>query len=75
MDHTTILGVIGASIVLVAFLLNQAGKINAESKWYDALNAFGSLILVIYAVLLNSAPFVLLNVVWMAVSVTGLVKK
>ena len=75
METTTLIGIIGAGIILIAFLLNQAGKMTAESKWYDAINATGSFILVVYAVLLNSAPFVILNVVWLLVSAHGLFKR
>jgi hypothetical protein len=75
MQYTTLIGIAGASIILVAFLLNQAGKMNAQSKWYDAINAIGSLVLIVYAILLDSVPFVLLNTVWMIVSVKGLLQR
>ncbi len=75
MDHITIHGITGAFVILFAFMLNQLGKINAESKWYDAINAVGSLLLIVYAVFLNSVPFVILNTVWFVISVMGLFKK
>ena len=75
MDHITILGITGAFVILFAFMLNQLGKINAESRWYDSINAVGSLLLIVYAVFLNSVPFVILNTVWFVISVMGLFKK
>lgn len=75
MDYVTTLGAVGAGIILIGFLLIQTGKVTAESKLYDGLNALGSLLLVVYAILLDSVPFLILNVVWLLVSVKGLTKK
>jgi len=72
MDYVTVLGVFGAGIILVGFLLNQAGKLTADSWRYDAINVIGSVLLLVYSVLLGSVPFVILNVVWLVVSVKGL---
>jgi hypothetical protein len=74
MDYTTLVGLVGASIILVGFLLNQTGRLNADSLLYDVLNAVGSLVLIYYAVLLDSYPFVVLNAVWLIVSAHGLYK-
>ncbi len=63
-----------AEIILVGFLLNQAGKLTVDSWRYDAINAVGSVLLVVYSVLLGSVPFVILNVVWLVVSIKGLVQ-
>jgi hypothetical protein len=74
MDIPTVIGVFGASTILIGFLLNQLGKVTTESRLYDGLNVLGSLLLIIYAVLLVSYPFIILNVVWLVVSIQGLVK-
>jgi hypothetical protein len=74
MDLSTIVGVVGATIILVSFLLNQFGKWSAESRSYDLANAIGSIILVSYAVLLGSVPFMILNSVWFVVSFRDVVK-
>jgi len=73
-DSVTYIGVIGASIILIAFFLNQTNKLTVESRWYDGLNAFGSGLLLVYAVLLVSYPFIILNIVWLMVSLHGLYK-
>ena len=72
MDYITLVGVVGAGTILVGFLLNQTGKVTAQSWSYDAINVLGSLLLVVYAYLLGSYPFVVLNVVWLVVSARGL---
>ena len=74
MDYTTLIGIVGASVILVGFLLNQTGKVTAQSWSYDAVNVLGSLLLLIYAYLLGSVPFLILNVVWLLVSAKGVLK-
>lgn len=73
MDSTTIVGVIGAFIILVTFMLNQSGKLSIESRSYDIANAAGSFILIAYAFMLNSIPFIILNGVWFVVSLKDVV--
>jgi len=75
MDTITLVGIIGATLILLAFLLNQTGKITATSRYYEGINAVGSLFLVVYALLLNSVPFFILNIVWLLMSLRGLLKK
>ncbi len=68
MDITLIIGITGTSLILIAFFLNQMGKWSADNMKYDLLNGVGSLLMVIYAVLLDSIPFLILNAVWALVS-------
>jgi hypothetical protein len=75
MNLETIIGVAGASLILIAFVLNQFGKWSKDSFSYDLVNASGSLLLIVYAYLLVSYPFMILNGVWFLVSVRDLVGK
>ena len=72
MDITTSIGIVGATIVLVGFTLNQFGKISVDSKIYDSMNVVGPLFLIYYAYLLESYPFLILNTVWAAASLWSL---
>lgn len=65
---TTIIGTTGALIILVFFVLNQFRKVDSDSVWYDLANLIGSCLLVAYAYLLSSIPFLILNLVWALVS-------
>ncbi len=60
----TAIGAIGAGIILTFFILNETHKISADSMWYDLGNFLGSSLLVLYAYLLGSIPFLILNAVW-----------
>ena len=57
-------GVTGSSLILIAFFLNLFKIITVESKTYLLLNILGSGLMIYYAYLLNSIPFLILNIVW-----------
>jgi uncharacterized membrane protein YdcZ (DUF606 family) len=68
MNTTTLIGTSGALIVLIAFILNQIKKWKEDYLIYDVFNFIGSLLLVIYAIILSSYPFLVLNFIWAALS-------
>lgn len=74
MDITTNIGVFGASVVLLGFILNQFNVLSTQSRRYDILNIVGPVVLVVYALMLSSMPFVILNVVWALTSACSLYK-
>jgi hypothetical protein len=73
MEYITILGLIGASSILLSFGMNQAGKWSRDDFVYDAVNAFGALILTIYSYLISSYPFMVLNIVWFLIAAKDLI--
>jgi len=64
-----LIGFTGMSLILFAFVMNQINKWKNDSLIYDAFNAVGGLLMMIYALMLNSYPFLILNGVWTIVSV------
>ena len=70
---TNIIGIIGAAIILICFLLNQFHKLNRDSFIYDFCNLIGSTILIYYAYLIWSVPFMVLNGVWAVVSLKDVI--
>ena len=68
MTFLTLIGTIGAFLLLLAFTMNQLRKWGQQDLIYDLTNFIGALILVIYAMLLESWPFAILNLVWAALS-------
>lgn len=75
MDVTTGIGVLGATIILIFFLLNQMGKIDRDDFVYDLGNFIGSAILLYYSYLLGSIPFMILNLVWGGYSLRDVVRR
>ncbi|MFY9233460.1 MAG: hypothetical protein WAO58_03275 [Fimbriimonadaceae bacterium] len=64
----------GAILIVIAFTLSQMEKLRNDSLAYLLLNLIGSSILLVVAWLGQNWGFLLLQVVWIAVSLVGLVK-
>ena len=69
-----LIGFTGMLLILIAFFLNQTGKWDKEDLVYDFVNFAGALLLVLYAIILSSIPFLLLNLVWAVVSLNDVIK-
>ncbi len=67
------IGSLGATLILIAFVLGQLHVWNDTYFIYDLLNLVGSIFLVIYAWQGNSWPFLVLNSVWGIVSAKDVV--
>ena len=65
----------GALMVLTAFALLQLKRLTATSVPYLVLNAVGSAVLATDASMDGNWGFVVLNVVWCAVSLASLVRR
>ena len=70
-----ILGISGAAIVLLCFIMIELNKWSSKSFIYNILNFTGSVLLVIYAVDGRSYPFIVLNVVWALFSLKGMMRE
>ncbi len=67
------IGSIGVSILLVAFLLNQLKKIAQDSVSYVVMNLIGALLAGLASWMINYTPFIILEAVWVLVSMMSLV--
>lgn len=67
-DYYTAIGSLGALLILIGFIMNQLHLWKDTYFIYDFINLLGSVLLVIYAILLGSFPFLVLNGVWALVS-------
>jgi hypothetical protein len=73
MTITDWIGFIGVSILLVAYFLNLANKINKNGLAYIILNLLGSVIACVASVLLHYWPFIILEGAWAIVSFSALI--
>ena len=73
MDSVAIIGTSGAFLILVAFIMNQLKKWKEDYLIYDLINFVGSALLVAYAIILKSYPFLVLNSVWALLSLRDIV--
>lgn len=69
-----IFGAIGGAIILIAYLLELFQHIDPYNKLFLAANIIGSALLVYYAYLLDSIPFLILNAAWVLGSIYELIK-
>lgn len=66
--------IIGAVLILAAFVLSQQRRMTTDSVVYLALNAVGAGLLAVVAVLDRDIGFTLLETTWTVVSTAGLVR-
>ncbi len=66
--------IVGALLILVAFTAAQLGAMDPHSRRYLVLNFVGSLILAVLAWRERQWGFLLLETVWAAVSLWGLIQ-
>lgn len=74
MSTSDILATAGVTILLVAFLLQILKVISVESNSYSLMNLIGAALAGISAWMINFMPFVVLESVWVLVSIFNLVK-
>ena len=75
MDVITLIGVCGAALVLVGFVGNRLLYWQADAFLYLALNTVGSLVLIGYSVIIDSYPFIVLNLIWFLFSVNDVFQR
>lgn len=72
MSESDIIGSIGVSLLLIAFLLNLNGFISTSNLWYILLNIGGAALCGISAYMISFYPFVILESVWVLAAVGSL---
>jgi hypothetical protein len=72
-DWTTVVGLVGTVLVLLAFFLLQAHKLHGNGLVYQLMNAFGALGVAISLLFGTfNLPAFLLEVAWLAISIYGM---
>jgi len=59
-----IMGFVGLTLMMVAFILNILKKLATESIIYNLLNLAGAIALAYYSYSLSSMPFLILQIMW-----------
>ena len=74
MSVSTIIGSVGVSLLLIAFLLSLFKVISQESITYSLLNIIGAALAGYASWLIDYMPFVVLEGTWCLVAIAGLVR-
>ena len=69
------IGIAGAVLVLIAFLLSSMKRLSRGSYAYMFINGLGGFALAYYAIATGAVVFAVLNIVWGGVEVYYFVKK
>lgn len=69
-----IVSVVGAALCLGAFIGNQRGWIDRETRTYNAMNFFGGLLLAWVAIADRRLGFIILETTWALVALPGLIR-
>jgi len=64
LDAYTIIGFIGALVLMVAVIMNQLGRWQTNDFEYDFINLIGSAILAVYSWQIGSYPLLVLFILW-----------
>lgn len=69
MEVSLIIGILGMSLILIAFILTEFfDKWDADTWQFNLVNLCGAGLLIYYAYTLLSWPFMILNGVWLFVA-------
>ncbi|MEO3402330.1 hypothetical protein AAFN85_00405 [Mucilaginibacter sp. CAU 1740] len=72
MKTSDIIATTGVIILLIAFLLNLAGKLSAQSKVYSLMNFIGAGTCGYASYMISFYPFVVLESIWAIVALISL---
>lgn len=67
------IGFTGVAILLIAFLLNLAGKLSKDSPLYIFMNFSGASLAGLASYLINYIPFIILEGAWALVSLIAFI--
>lgn len=73
MSLTDMIGFTGVFIILIAYFLNIYQYLDEKSVWFLLMNCIGSLLAFTASWLINYLPFMILEGVWLLVSLVALV--
>jgi hypothetical protein len=74
MSASDIIGSVGVTLILIAFLLNLVGRMEAGSRAYLLLNLIGATLACISSIMIEFWPFVVLEGVWAVAALVGLLR-
>ena len=75
MSHELVIGILGSCLCLIALSLTVFKKQFGDSYEYKLLNIIGGSLLLYYAIIINSIPFIILEIAWISVPIISLFNK
>ena len=72
MNWFDVLGLIGVSFIVMAYLLLQTGKLSSDAKAYSLSNLIGALLIIVSLIFDFNLSAFIIEVFWFVFSVYGL---
>ena len=73
MNGTDWLGFVGVTLILVAYFLNVRNMVKSTHLSFILLNLIGASLACLASILLNYIPFIVLEGVWVLISLNSLI--
>ena len=73
-SQATVIGFIGVTVLLIAFLLNLVKLLRSEGLAYGSLNIIGASLACYSSYLISFMPFVILEGVWAVAALVAVVR-
>ncbi|WP_026914020.1 CBU_0592 family membrane protein [Christiangramia portivictoriae] len=74
MTYIDWIGSAGVFLILLAYVLNAAGKLGTKDLIYILMNFIGASLACYASVLMDYVPFIILEAVWATVSLFSLIR-
>ena len=72
MDLQDVVGIAGAALIIVAYLLLQLRRIDAENVWYSVANAAGAALILLSLWFDFNLAAVIIEAFWLLISIYGI---
>ena len=69
-----IIGLVGATDIIVAYLMLQMNKLKVTDRLYSLMNAVGALLIIISLFMSWNLSAFIIEVFWLVISIYGLIK-
>ncbi len=69
---TDLIGYVGVFMVLVAYTLLQARRMDGNGVWYPLINLVGAILILISLLYKPNMPAIVMEAAWVVVSVVGI---
>ncbi len=67
-------GILGISLIIIAYFLLQRGKLRSDQFAYPMLNLIGAMLHLISLYRFYNLPSVIIELFWIAISIYGIIK-
>lgn len=73
LDVLMLAGIIGTALIVVAYFLNQHGRLRSDDWKYPAANLFGAILILVSLTTAWNLPAAIMECFWAAISLYGLI--